>query len=270
MRNFKLIVSGLIILLFLSGCFQVKRVIKVNKDGSGMIEETVLMSQEFIDQMKQMSSSMGGDKADTPDESAYHNVKSLKENAGSMGEGVKYVSSKPMKENGKLGYSVSYSFTDISQIKLDENPAENLMSTSRSDQEMDDVHFKFKPGKTAELTILFPTHEYKGDEDEEEEAEDFSEASEQDIKMMKAMYAGMKILVKVFVDGKIVETTASYKNGNEIILSDIDFDLILNNNEALNSFARGKDVSEDEMKKSMAKYPGFKTETNNKVLIKFK
>lgn len=55
MKNIKFIIIGIIALVLLSGCFQVKRIIKINKDGSGTIEETVLITQQFIDQMKQMT-----------------------------------------------------------------------------------------------------------------------------------------------------------------------------------------------------------------------
>ncbi|MDA3814199.1 MAG: hypothetical protein PF570_08105, partial [Candidatus Cloacimonetes bacterium] len=95
MKKIKLITIGLFILLFISGCFQVERVINVKKDGSGTIEETVLMSQDFINQMKQMATSFGGgDIEENREESAYHNVDDLKKEASKMGEGVKYVSSK--------------------------------------------------------------------------------------------------------------------------------------------------------------------------------
>ena len=57
MKKIKLVAVAIFLLVFLSGCFQIERVINVNKDGSGTIEETVLMSQEFINQIKQMATS---------------------------------------------------------------------------------------------------------------------------------------------------------------------------------------------------------------------
>ncbi|MCD6176880.1 MAG: hypothetical protein J7K29_03475 [Candidatus Cloacimonetes bacterium] len=274
MKNIKFVVIGLIALLFLSGCFQVERIIKVNKDGSGTIEETVLMSQEFIDQMKQMAMSFGGSKVEGKrDESEYHDIDDLKRNASKMGEGVKYVSSKPMERDGKLGYHAIYSFNDITKIKISENPADNILSNSGMGEDNQEMHFAFKKGSTSELIISFPYEEDEGDYEEmdyEEEPDENESISDQDLEMMKAMYAGMKISVKVVVNGKIIKTNATHKEGNTIILSEIDFDEIMKNEKAFKALAGSKEASDEEMKRSMGKYSGFKADMNDKIVIKFK
>jgi len=274
MKKIKLVIIGVFLLLFLSGCFQIERVINVNKDGSGTIEETMLMSQDFINQMKQMATSFGGGEIEeNKDESAYHNVDDLKKDALKMGEGVKYVSSKPMEKDGKLGYHVIYSFNDITKIKIDENPADNMMSSSGMGEDKEDMYFKFKKGKTAELTIIFPEEEVEDEYDEmeyEDEPEDNAAVSDQDLQMMKAMYAGMKISVKVKVDGKIVDTNATHKDKNVVTLSEIDFDVIMENEKAFQALAGSKESTDEEMKKSMQKFPGFKADINEEVIIKFK
>ncbi len=276
MEKIKLVAVAIFLLLFLSGCFQIERVINVNKDGSGTIEETVLMSQEFINQMKQMAASFGGGEIEeNEDESEYHDVDDLKKDALKMGEGVKYVSSKPMEKDGKLGYFVIYSFDDITKIKIDENPADNMMGSTGMGEEKEDMHFKFKKGKTSELTIIFPQVDDEQDINEEEfeyveEVEEVSSVSDEDTKMMKAMYDGMKISVKVIVDGKIVDTNATHKDGNVITLSEMDFDVIMNNEEAFQALSGSKEATDEEMKKSMQEFKGFKADMNEEVVIKFK
>ncbi len=274
MKKIKFIAIGIFLLFLLSGCFQIERVFKVNKNGSGTIEETVLMSQEFIDQMKQMATSFGGGEIEeTDEESSYHDVDELKKEAEKMGEGVKYVSSKPLKKDGKLGYFVIYSFEDITKVIVDENPADNMMSSPGMVEEKKDLQFKFNKGKTSELTIIFPEEE----EDEEyeeteeyEESEEVSSVSDKDMNMMKAMYKGMKISVKVIVDGKIVKSNATHQKGNEVTLSEIDFDTILENEEAFKAFSDQKDSTDEDMKESMKKFKGFKADMNEEVVIKFK
>jgi len=274
MKKIKLITIGMFILLFLSGCFQIERVINVNKDGSGTIEETVLMSQEFINQMKQMASGFGGGKVEeSKDESAYHDVESLQKEASKMGEGVKYVSSKAMEKDGKLGYFVIFSFEDITKIKIDENPADNMMSSSGMGEDKEDMYFKFKKGKTAELTIIFSQEDDEEENEEieyEDEPDDNAAVSDQDLQMMKAMYAGMKISVKVIVDGKIVDTNATFKNGNVVTLTEMDFDVIMENEKSFQALAGSKDASDEEMKRSMKNFKGFKADMNEEVVIKFK
>jgi UDP-N-acetylglucosamine enolpyruvyl transferase len=88
--------------------------------------------------------------------------------------------------------------------------------------------------------------------------------------MIRGMYKGMKISIKVIVDGKIVNTNATYKNRNVVTLSDIDFDVIMENEKALQILAGNENASEEVMKKSMQKFPGFKTDLNDKIVIKFK
>ena len=274
MEKIKLITIGIFLLLFLSGCFQIERVINVNKDGSGTIEETVLMSQDFINQMKQMATSFGGGEIEeNKDASAYHNVDDLKKQALKMGEGVKYVSSKPLESDGKLGHFVIYSFKNITKIKVDENPADNMMSSSGMGKDKEDMSFKFKKGKTSELTIIFPQEDAEDDYEDikyEEKPESNSTVSDQDIKMMKAMYTGMKISVKVVVDGKIIYTNATHKNGNVVTLTEMDFDVIMKNEKAFKALTGNNNSTDEEMKKSMQKFKGFKADMNEEVVIKFK
>jgi len=269
MNKIKLIIIGISLLLMLSGCFHIERVINVNKDGSGTIEETVLMTQQFIDQMKKMAAGFGGGKSEEKtDESEYHDVEALERDAYKMGENVEYVSSNQIKKDGKLGYHIIYSFTDVSKLTLEENPSDKIMSSSGMGEDKQDLVFKFKKGKTPELTIIFPQIE---DEDDYEEVSDTaSNVSEEDIEMMKAMYAGMKLSVKVKVDGKIVSTNATHKDKNEVTLTDMDFDVIMQNEEALQILGGSKDSNDDELKRSMENIKGFKADMNDKVVIKFK
>ena len=164
MKKIKLVTITIFLLLFLSSCFQIERVINVNKDGSGTIEETVLMSQDYIDQMKQMATSFGGGEIEeNRDESEHNNIDvlktdknifvggiksidDLKKQALKMGEGVEYVSSKPLERDGKTGYIVIYSFHDITKIKINENPADNMMSSSGMGEDKEGMYFKLQPG----------------------------------------------------------------------------------------------------------------------------
>jgi len=168
---------------------------------------------------------------------------------------------------------VIYSFEDITKVIIDENPSDNMMSSSGMVEDKEDLQFKFNKGKTSELTIIFPEEE---DDDEYEETEEYKESeevssvSDKDMNMMKAMYKGMKISVKVIVDGKIVESNATHQKDNEVTLSEIDFDTILENEEAFKAFSDQKDSTDEDMKESMKKFKGFKADMNDEVVIKFK
>ena len=55
MNKFKTVFSFVFISLLLAGCLQVDTTINVNKDGSGTINEKVLLSKTFVDMMKEFA-----------------------------------------------------------------------------------------------------------------------------------------------------------------------------------------------------------------------
>ena len=259
------------VLFLLSGCFQLERVITVKKDGSGTIKETTLIS---VQMMQQMGQSMGSQSGGEMDESSYHDVKKLKADAVKMGTNVKYVSSKALKKDGKVGYEAIYAFDDVSKLSLETNPAGSMMSTPgmKSSDSSDNFKFIFKKGKTSELTIKLP-------EDEAAEAEamevEEAEVDPKMMEMMKTMYAGMKIAVKIKFDGKIEKSNATYKDGSTITLLEMDFDKMMANESFMKKLASSsKGQSDKSMKKTWEKYskevPGFKAEFQEEIFVKFK
>ena len=53
MKNIKYLFVGFFFMLFLSGCLQVNTTVNLNKDGSGTIEEIVMMKTDVINMMKE-------------------------------------------------------------------------------------------------------------------------------------------------------------------------------------------------------------------------
>ena len=88
--------------LAITGCIDVKTKIKVNKDGSGMIEETMLMSSEMVQMMKQFMSGFAADSTNTQEFNLY-NEEEIKNKASDYGEGVQFISGKELKKmEGKV------------------------------------------------------------------------------------------------------------------------------------------------------------------------
>ena len=67
MKIYTIVIVLIISIVFFSGCLQVNTNIKVNPDGSGTIEETVMMSNEVIKMFKQFASSFSEDSSKTED-----------------------------------------------------------------------------------------------------------------------------------------------------------------------------------------------------------
>ena len=90
----KIFTSALALILsfvFFSGCLQVNTNVKVNPDGSGTIEETIMMSNEVINMFKQFASSFSDDSTKTEDFEMFKE-EDAKKRAADYGEGVEYVS----------------------------------------------------------------------------------------------------------------------------------------------------------------------------------
>ncbi|HVO74189.1 MAG TPA: hypothetical protein VMT35_09220, partial [Ignavibacteriaceae bacterium] len=96
--------SLIIFSLFSQGCLEIKTLINVNKDGSGTIEETVIMSEKVIEMMKGFSTAFSSDSTQQPEFNIF-DEKNLKERASSFGKGVVYVSGEKIQEETKEGFS---------------------------------------------------------------------------------------------------------------------------------------------------------------------
>lgn len=91
-------IAIILALLILPGCFQVDTVIKVNRDGSGTVEETMLVSRKLLTQMSEMMQGFAGQDANSSKTKAQppdiYDPAKLKAKAVEMGRGVTYASGK--------------------------------------------------------------------------------------------------------------------------------------------------------------------------------
>ena len=261
-------------LLCMVGCMQVDSLVKIKPDGSGTIEETVLMSREFIKQMEAMTSQMGAKQGEGA--SKGFNVfdqEEVKKKAGAMGEGVAYVSSKKVTVGDKEGYRVCYAFTDINKVKLNQNPGDKVPSSGPGNKEKkgEFIRFQFTRGNPATLIVRMPARK-PGDKPEFSQKPKPEQGQDADMAMgmMSQMLKGMKITVAVEVEGAIVETNATHRQGSRITLMEMEFDKLIENQEKFKEFARSKPESLEEAKKIMKDLPGIKVEFNEEVRIRFR
>ncbi|MBW1744518.1 MAG: hypothetical protein JRJ47_13985 [Deltaproteobacteria bacterium] len=260
--------AGGIVLMLLSlvGCLQVDSVIKVKSDGSGTIEETVMMSKEMVQMMngmmQQMMEGMTEGMEETGKEPSAKQPEQkqamesfnlfdeakLKQEAGDMGEGVTYVTGKAISTDTFEGYNVVYAFVDINKLKFNQNPSDNVPSDpsqSGSEEEEEYITFHFTKGKPATLSVKLPEEDREKKDDAAKPAETPEQsAAEQEqaamvLAQMKSMFKGMKIVMAIEVEGAVVETNATHVDGSRITLF-------------------------------MKDLPGIKAEMNKEVTIRFK
>lgn len=262
----------LTILLFVpvvlfSGCLKVNSNVNINKDGSGILEEQVLMSDMVISMMNEFMSSFQ-DSTSAPEEFKLFKEDELKAKASEYGEGVKYVSGEEIKIDGWEGYKAIYSFEDLNKITMDTDPNTKVENQQDSGKESEHFSFKFIPGDISELIIDRPELTSKSD-DEETSIETGTADEELDDNLIKMM-DGMTMTVSLEFNGEIIETNASFVDGSEITMLDIDFSKILKDKESLELFKNNPPDNLDEMKDIVKNIPGMKVEFQKPVIVKFK
>ena len=275
MKNLKYFFLGSLLMMFLSGCLQVNTKVNLNKDGSGTIEETVVMKNAVIDMMKEFAMSFDSTKSE---DFNMFNETELKEKASNYGEGVKYISGEKYSMEGYEGYKVIYAFSDINKIKLSPSPQDKVPFGDElnepEDKAVDDyLKFDFTKGDPSILVINFPKPQAKDEEEVEPDSaytpiEDSTFTQETEQKMME-MFDGMKMSIYFnFKDG-IDETDASFVNGSEVTLMQFDFSEIIKNKEVFKNFQNAKPETMEEFKAVVGDIEGIKIEFKDKVTIKF-
>jgi hypothetical protein len=267
MKLLKLTIFLFIPFILFSGCLKVNSNVIINKDGSGILEEQVLMSDIVISMMNEFMSSFQ-DSANAPEEFKLFKEDELKAKASDYGEGVKYVSGEEIKIDGWEGYKAIYSFEDLNKITMDTDPNTKVENQQDSGKESEHFSFKFIPGDIAELTIDRPDLSNTL-EDEEIAVETDTENEELSDDLVKMM-DGMTMTISLEFNGEIIETNASYVNDKKITMLDIDFSEILKNKESLELFKNNPPDNLDALKVIVENIPGMKVEFKKPVTVKFK
>jgi hypothetical protein len=265
-------VAGFIVLLFtMAGCLEVSTVVSVKPDGTGTVAERLLMSKASFGQMSSLAEGdKKGQQGQIPDKAA------LEKKSLEMGEGVHFISVRPVATKSHEGYEALYSFRDINLLQVNSSPDSGVSADSASGEQAPKkkkkfVHFLFKQGTPSRLVIVM---------DQEKEAGPSStvaakpQQNPEQLKMatsiMKQFFKGMRVFMAVDINGSILSTNATHRKEKRITLMDVDFDKLLAKPKQFASFAAlGSDPSSKEMQKIMKKIPGIKLETQKEVEVSF-
>ena len=107
MKTIKLFGAVVILTFFLAACLDVDLKVKVKPDGSGTIEEQVLLSDDIVE----MLSSFGEvDEEGNKESFNMYNEAELIAQADDMGEGVKFIGGEKITIDGKQGYKAVFEF----------------------------------------------------------------------------------------------------------------------------------------------------------------
>jgi len=263
----------------LLGCVQTDIVVKVNPDGGGTLEETVLMKKEFTDQIRATAQGLAAESGgEAPGPVELWKEADIRAKASQMGEGVKFEKMELLDREGFEGYRAVYSFPDVNNLFVNQNPGAGAASggAEAEQKKKELIRFKFTKGQPSSLTIyqpgepaLEPAAELSEKaEGAEKPAEDQGQ-KEMMMNMMKMMMAGMRLSVAVEVEGEVVESNAAHREGPRVTVMELDFDRLIESAEDFEKFSQANPGSVGGAKELMKDIPGVKVEPEREIRILF-
>jgi hypothetical protein len=275
MYHFRRIIP-VIAMFFLAGCFQVSTVVRVNPDGSGTVVETMLLSKKMIVQMNEMMQGFAGESGAKPEPFELFEPAKLKAQAAGMGEGVSYLSGEKTETADYSGYTATYAFKDINGLRLSQQKGESAGAAGGGKAPSLPVLFHFSKGSPATLTIEQPGEKnpVKSTEAPVEKAESPQAArgviSEEEAKQLAELFMGMKMALVVEVNGSIVETNATHRDGSRITIVDFDLAKFGSSLPQMEKLKLLKGSSAADAMELMKDFPGMKMDLNDKLKVVFR
>jgi hypothetical protein len=204
-----------------SGCINSASLIKIKPDGSGTLEQTMLVNLAAI---KGLMAGMGAGQ--TKETGGVLNEAEFKRTAERLG--MRPVSLTPMKEGGFEGGKAIFAFDDITKVRVDQDPQLGGRTAGIGGGGGDaggSNPIKFGLARQGANSVLTITVDEKVTESATTRAQDAPSLESIDpamLQMIKTMFDGFRILIDVEVDGKIVKTNADYVAGSRITLLEVD------------------------------------------------
>lgn len=207
-----------------TGCLSSTTLVQVQPDGSGTIEQILLVNPQTA---RMMMGGLGADGASPP---ATFNEANLAHTAERLGPSVRLVSAEPMRQGVFEGSKALFAFDDITTLRLDQDTAmagaTSRLAPSRGESPLS-FQFTRQPGGTSLLTVTFD--ESKADDEDDDAAGDGPEmfSDPQMLQMLKSMFAGFRMSVDIEVGGTIVRTNADHVSGPRVTLLELDLESLM-------------------------------------------
>lgn len=247
----------------LAGCFDSSTVIHVKADGSGTIEQRTLLTETAVDQLRTFAI-LGGGNPDAVDPTSEGNARAM---ASAIGDGVTYVSSMRIDMGTAHGRATTYAFSDISQLRISEQPSlpGNLKLPAAAGGDTPPISFAVSRTPSGNVVIrilvprpaIFPT----GPNGEPQPP------SAEQIAMVKQLLAGAKLSVAMEPDGRLVQTSSPFVDGNRVTLLDVDVDRAAADPDLAKKLQSA--ASPDQAKAALNSIPGLKITLDPEITIEF-
>jgi len=279
MNGKKLVIIALVmVMVLLSGCMQILQEVRVNRDGTGMMVETLKLSPmvaEFMEEFAQeMSDSEGTNQEGTSREGLFPEEQ-FRENAKEMGEGVEFVSREVKEfEGGMVGYEATYSIADIDKFILNPRTDEATMEKPSTDTP---ITFRLSRGTSSStLTIKqhFPIEEGSIAEEEDEAPPaqgELSEADAEQVAQFAGMMKGMRMQIIIECGDEIENTNAEWWSRNRIVLMDFDAEELFSHPEKLQMLSQmQQSPSKEDFDNLLEGIEGIRFDTSEEIKVTFR
>lgn len=267
-RSVLKIAGALLAILVLGGCLQSEKTVTIRPDGSGVVEERFLMRSEFVQMIAGMSQEATGESFSLLDR------EQLREAASEMGSGVTFESVEPLETDWGQGYVARYTFEDIGELRINQNPGDNVPDQGSSqgpDMETTEyLQFSFQAGNPARLQIDMPEPTEVSDGEEEGESDSEGEIDPSQLSQIMQFYQDMRIALRFRFESAIVSTNASYRDGNTVTLMNIDFNEILQDQETARRIFSQESPSLAGAQDILSEYPGVQVEPQSSISVQFR
>jgi hypothetical protein len=202
-----------------SACINSASLIKVKPDGSGTLEQTMLVN---LAALKGLMAGMG--PGQTKESEGVLNEAEFKRAGERMG--MRPVSLTPMKDGNFQGAKAIYAFDDISKVRVDQDPQMAGASGGKFAAvaaNSNPIRFALtKNGETSVLTISVDEKVASEATAKAQQAPNLDQVDPAMMQMIKTLFDGFRVGIDLEVDGKIVKTNADYVNGSRITLLEVD------------------------------------------------
>lgn len=275
MSGKKLVIIVLVLVLVLSsGCMQILQKVRVNRDGTGMMVETLkvpLMMAEFA---QEMDDSEGTEKEGTSRESLFPEEQ-FRESAREMGEGVEFVSREVKEFEGEMiGYEATYSIADIDKFTLNPRTDEATIGKPSTDTPITFILSRGTSSSTLTIEQHFPIKEESITEEEDEAHSAQGESSEADAELVAQfaeMMKGMRMQIIIECGDEIENTNAEWWSRNRIVLLDFDAEELYSHPEKLEMLNQmQQSLSKEDFDNLLKGIEGIRFDTSEEIKVTFR
>lgn len=254
-----------------TSCFQHEITVHVKPDGSGTIVEETRLAAQMLQMVEQMAAGFGGNAAEADPTKDMLSEEKAKERATKLGQGVRFVKIEPVAENGSKGARATYAFDDITKINLSTSEGSKAVQVPGAPPQEGPkeapIRFEFRDG---ELTVHMPQP------DKDALAKPEAPAQQPDIDnpeakdMMKQMFGEMKMSIAIKADSGIASTDATHRDGDSVILMEMNFGKLVENEDNLKKLASMDQKDPQKAMESLKGIDGIRFESKPSIKIKLK